>query len=69
MVATSRKSTTLPSLARRKNWLVEGLLALSRAFRRQYAGSNPAEAMAELISVMGRTETNRDLLALARSAG
>ncbi len=52
---------------REERLLDEGMLALSRAFRRQYAGSHPAEAMSELISVMARTETNRDLLALARS--
>jgi len=54
---------------REERLLDEGMLALSQAFRRQYAGSNPADAMSELISVMGRTETNRDLLALARSSG
>jgi transcription termination factor Rho len=49
--------------------LDEGALALSHAFRRQFGSSGPAEAMSELLGAMNRTETNRDLLLLARAGG
>ncbi len=49
--------------------LDEGALALSHAFRRQFGGYPPAEAMSELLGAMKRTKTNKDLLALARAGG
>ena len=52
---------------REERLLDEGMLALSRAFRRQYAGAGPVEAMSELLGAMRRTKSNKDLLALARS--
>jgi transcription termination factor Rho len=47
--------------------LSEEALMLSRALRRQFAGSGPAEAMTELLGVMRRTKTNEDLLQLSRA--
>ncbi len=52
---------------REERLLGDGMLALSRAFRRQYAGSGDVETMTELLGAMRRTESNKDLLALARS--
>lgn len=52
---------------REERLLGDGMLALSRAFRRQYAGSGAVETMSELLGAMRRTESNQDLLALARS--
>ncbi|MCA9738526.1 MAG: transcription termination factor Rho [Gemmatimonadota bacterium] len=58
----------LQASATRKEELLldEGALALSHAFRRQFGGANASDAMSELLGAMRRTETNRDLLALAR---
>ncbi len=41
-------------------------LALSRAFRRKLAHKPPAEAMTELLGLMGRTRNNAELLEMAR---
>ena len=41
-------------------------LTLSRAFRRQLSHKPPAEAMSELLGLMGRTRSNADLLEMAR---
>ena len=41
-------------------------LTLSRAFRRQLAHKSPADAMNELLGLMGRTRGNADLLEMAR---
>jgi transcription termination factor Rho len=42
-------------------------LALSRAMRRQLAGKGASEAMSELLHVMKKTKTNKDLLELSRA--
>jgi transcription termination factor Rho len=56
------------SATRREELLLsEGALALSRALRRQFSGSGPAEAMQELLGVMRRTKTNDELLQMSRA--
>ncbi|MFW6206605.1 MAG: transcription termination factor Rho, partial [Gemmatimonadota bacterium] len=47
--------------------LSEEALTLSRALRRQFVGSSPADAMTELLNVMKRTKTNEELLQLSRA--
>lgn len=47
--------------------LSEEALLLSRAMRRQFVGSNPTDAMSELLGVMRRTKTNEELLRLSRA--
>jgi transcription termination factor Rho len=42
-------------------------LALSRAMRRQLAGKGASEAMSELLHVMKKTKSNKDLLELSRA--
>jgi len=42
-------------------------LALSRAMRRQLAGRGASDAMSELLHVMKKTKTNKDLLELSRA--
>jgi len=47
--------------------LSEEALLLSRAMRRQFVGTNPSDAMSELLGVMRRTKTNEELLRLSRA--
>ncbi|MEX2531410.1 MAG: transcription termination factor Rho [Gemmatimonadota bacterium] len=56
------------SATRREELLLdEEALLLSRALRRQFAGSAPADAMTELLGVMKRTKTNAELLEMSRA--
>jgi transcription termination factor Rho len=56
------------SATRREELLLdEEALLLSRALRRQFAGSSPADAMTELLGVMKRTKTNAELLEMSRA--
>lgn len=58
----------IQSATRREELLLsEEALLLSRALRRQFVGTNPADAMAELLGVMKRTKTNDELLELSRA--
>jgi transcription termination factor Rho len=58
----------IQSATRREELLLsEEALMLSRALRRQFAGMNPSDAMAELLGVMKRTRTNAELLELSRA--
>ena len=58
------------SATRREELLLgDAALALSRAFRRQLSNSPPVDAMNELLGFMRKTETNAELLALARDMG
>ena len=54
----------LTASATRKEELLlgSGALALSRGFRRKLAGVGAAEGMQHLLSVMGRTRSNRELI-------
>ncbi len=53
---------------REERVLSEESLTLSRALRRQFAGQDPADAMTELLAVMRRTATNKELLEKSRAA-
>ncbi len=56
------------SATRREELLLgEEELRLSRAMRRQFAGSGPAEAMNELLGVMRRTKNNHELVRMSRA--
>jgi len=56
------------SATRREELLLsDEALTLSRALRRQFAGSNSSDVMSELISVMKRTTNNAELLELSRA--
>ncbi len=56
------------SATRREELLLgEEELRLSRAMRRQFAGSGPAEAMNELLGVMRRTKNNEELIRMSRA--
>lgn len=56
------------SATRREELLLsEEALVLSRAYRRQMSGRSSAEAMTELLGVMKRAPTNKDLLELSRA--
>jgi transcription termination factor Rho len=58
----------IQSATRREELLLsDEALVLSRAMRRQFAGMNPSDAMAELLGVMKRTRTNSELLELSRA--
>ena len=58
------------SATRREELLLgDAALALSRAFRRQLSNSPPVDAMNELLGFMRKTQTNAELLALAREMG
>ncbi len=58
----------IQSATRREELLLsDEALMLSRALRRQFVGTNPADAMAELLGVMKRTKTNAELLELSRA--
>jgi transcription termination factor Rho len=58
----------MASATRREELLMsEEALLLSRALRRQFANSNPSDAMSELLGVMRRTETNEELLKMSRA--
>ena len=46
--------------------LSEDALTLSRAMRRQLADLPPADAMNEMLGIMKRTESNEDLIAMAK---
>ncbi len=55
------------SATRREELLLSpAALTLSRAFRRQLSRKSPAEAMTELLGLMGRTRSNDELLEMAR---
>jgi transcription termination factor Rho len=58
----------LAASATRKEELLlsEDALTLSRAMRRQLGDVSPADAMLELIGIMKRTESNEDLIAMAK---
>jgi len=59
----------LQASATRKEELLldDDQLWLSRVMRRQLVGQNPADAMMELLGVMRKTKTNRDLIEFARN--
>lgn len=59
----------LPASATRKEELLldDDALWLSHAMRRQLAGAGPAEAMQELLGIMRKTRSNRELIEWARS--
>jgi transcription termination factor Rho len=61
----------LNSSATRKEELLldDDALWLSRAMRRQLAGVGPTDGMNELLNIMRKTRTNRDLIAWARQQG
>jgi transcription termination factor Rho len=61
----------LNSSATRKEELLldDDALWLSRAMRRQLAGVSPTDGMNELLNIMRKTRTNRDLIAWARQQG
>jgi transcription termination factor Rho len=48
--------------------LDDDALLLSRALRRQFSSSPPAEAMTELLGVLKRTTTNAELLEMSRAS-
>ena len=58
----------LAGSATRKEELLldDDALWLSHAMRRQFGGAAPADTMQELLGAMKKTETNRDLIKLAR---
>jgi transcription termination factor Rho len=58
----------LAASATRKEELLlsEDALTLSRAMRRQLGDVSPADAMLELMGIMKRTESNEDLVAMAK---
>lgn len=58
----------LNASATRKEELLfdEDALWLSRAMRRQLGGVGPSDGMGELLNIMKKTKTNRDLIAWAR---
>jgi len=58
----------LAASATRKEELLldDDALWLSRAMRRQLAGVGPSEGMQELLNIMRKTSTNKDLIAWAR---
>ena len=61
----------LNSSATRKEELLldDDALWLSRAMRRQLGGVGPTDGMNELLNIMRKTRTNRDLIAWARQQG
>jgi transcription termination factor Rho len=61
----------LNSSATRKEELLldDDALWLSRAMRRQLSGVSPTDGMNELLNIMRKTRTNRDLIAWARQQG
>jgi len=61
----------LNSSATRKEELLldDDALWLSRAMRRQLGGVGPSDGMTELLNIMKKTKTNRDLIAWARQQG
>jgi transcription termination factor Rho len=61
----------LNASATRKEELLldDDALWLSRAMRRQLAGVGPTDGMNELLNIMRKTRTNRDLIAWARQQG
>jgi len=61
----------LNASATRKEELLldDDALWLSRAMRRQLGGVGPSDGMTELLNIMKKTKTNRDLIAWARQQG
>ncbi len=58
------------SATRREELLLDpDALALSRALRRRLAGRPPADALSELLGILGRTATNAELVRLFREGG
>jgi transcription termination factor Rho len=55
------------SATRREELLLsKDALELSRAMRRKLAGAPPADAMSEILAVMGRTRSNADLIRMVK---
>jgi len=55
------------SATRREELLLSSeALELSRAFRRKLAGAPPADAMSEILAVMGKTRSNEDLIRMVK---
>jgi len=61
----------LNASATRKEELLldDDALWLSRAMRRQLAGVGVSDGMNELLNIMRKTKTNRDLIAWAKQQG